>query len=163
MDRELLERMIGAVVLLVLLVFVAPAMLDGSNDSSLSESLNSASGSSRVETIILDVAPGSDVEYKVLPGSKKEYELAKPIISAASGNYIVQLGIFSSIKNAENFAERIRKRGFIVNKTVISDGSDTFYRVYVGPKNSRSEANELAAIMAKSGYQALVALLEDGV
>jgi DedD protein len=62
MDRVILERMVGAVVLLVLLVVVAPWLLDGSdNDSDQRELSELASpNETRIETIVLDVAPGSE-------------------------------------------------------------------------------------------------------
>jgi DedD protein len=62
MDRAIVERMVGAVVLLVLLVVVAPWLLDGSdNDSDQRELSELASpNETRIETIVLDVAPGSE-------------------------------------------------------------------------------------------------------
>jgi outer membrane biosynthesis protein TonB len=60
MDRALLERMIGAAVLLLLLVVVAPALLEGPDEpASAPEEISAEQPATRVETIVLDLAPGS--------------------------------------------------------------------------------------------------------
>ena len=59
MDRALIERMVGAVVLVLLLVVVAPALLDGRRVVDR-ESLNSGvDGPTRTEVIVLNAPLGT--------------------------------------------------------------------------------------------------------
>ena len=211
MDRALIERMVGAVVLLVLLVFIAPAMLDGSREVDDPPRSILGNPETRVETIVLDVAPGSEmssnearnsfaaappdttppVESEViesqvtkpieaLPESAPEtLEPSKPEALAAqpaepptpakpkvtnppqsAGNYIVQLGIFSSQANAEKFAARIKARGFSVKIMSVAGNTSTMYRVYAGPRQTREDADQLVKVMANSGYKGLVTTID---
>lgn len=207
MDRALLERMVGAVVLLLLLVFVAPALLDGSREEAQPGSKDSATipTETRVETIVLDIAPGSDVaasaesavppppEPEVKPPPQPEPKPApkpepkpapkpepkpepkpapkpeakptpkpepKPAptqtVAEPPGSFIVQLGSFSERKNAESFFNKVKARGFSVKLTQVATDSGPRYRVYVGPRPTREAADELAAIMANSGYKGMI-------
>ena len=81
MDRAILERMLGAVVLLVLLVVVAPLLLDGSdNDSDQLELSELASpNETRIETIVLDVAPGSATPDTIAVAVLKPEPVVAPI------------------------------------------------------------------------------------
>lgn len=54
--------------------------------------------------------------------------------------YFIQVGSFSKRENADRFAERLRKNLYkvVIEEAVVEDG--TFYRVRVGPFESRSVA-----------------------
>lgn len=189
MDRAILERMLGAVVLLVLLVVVAPSLLDGSdNDSDQLELSELASpNETRIETIVLDVAPGSATpdtiavavlkpEPVVAPTPKPIAKpkpvptrpVAKPVVAkpaaplpqTAAGDFIVQLGVFSSRDNASKFSSRIKAKGFSVKQMQVSAASGALSRVYVGPRETRAAAEKLVGVMANSGYEGIVIALD---
>lgn len=193
MDRAILERMLGAVVLLVLLVVVAPSLLDGSdNDSDQLELSELASpNETRIETIVLDVAPGSATpdtiavavlkpEPVVAPTPKPTPKptakpkpvptrpVAKPVVAkpaaplpqTAAGDFIVQLGVFSSWDNASKFSSRIKAKGFSVKQMQVSAASGALSRVYVGPRETRAAAEKLVGVMANSGYEGIVIALD---
>jgi len=77
MDRTLLERMVGAVVLVLLLVLLAPALLDGSADNAAKrDNLPVPDSGKRTEVIILN-AP-------VTAPPPPAAEQRKPVSAAAS-------------------------------------------------------------------------------
>jgi cell division septation protein DedD len=179
--------MIGAAVLLLLLVVVAPALLEGPDEpASAPEEISAEQPATRVETIVLDLAPGSaqqvdepvaEPEPEPIAAAPQVAKVAEPpapkpapkpasqpvaASGAAAGSFIVQLGIFSSAENADKFAARIRKRGFTVRQAKVSAASGTLHRVYVGPRKTRKDAEELAAVMGNSGYKGIVTSLEQG-
>jgi len=201
MDRAILERMLGAVVLLVLLVVVAPLLLDGSdNDSDQLELSELASpNETRIETIVLDVAPGSatpdtiavavlkpepvvapipkptakptaksTAKSKAKPKPVPTRPVAKPVVvkpaaplpQTAAGDFIVQLGVFSSRDNASKFSSRIKAKGFSVKQMQVPAASGVLSRVYVGPRETLAAAEKLVGVMANSGYEGIVIALD---
>lgn len=199
MDRAILERMLGAVVLLVLLVVVAPSLLDGSDNDSVQLELSelASPNETRIETIVLDVAPGSESaidhqrsratpgtiavavlkpEPVVAPTPKPTAKpkpvptrpVAKPVVAkpvaplpqTAAGDFIVQLGVFSSWDNASKFSSRIKAKGFSVKQMQVSAASGALSRVYVGPRETRAAAEKLVGVMANSGYEGIVIALD---
>jgi len=67
MDRALIERMVGAVVLVLLLVVVAPALLDGRRDSDGDGRDSDPDESIRTEVIVLNsrsVQPEKELPLK---------------------------------------------------------------------------------------------------
>jgi cell division septation protein DedD len=80
MDRALLERMIGAIALVLLLVIVAPALLDGSRESS-SDRLSNAQDDQNVRTEIIVLNEPRDPE--ALQESKSAAEPLQPGVVVA--------------------------------------------------------------------------------
>ncbi|MEJ2138424.1 MAG: SPOR domain-containing protein [Gammaproteobacteria bacterium] len=72
MDRALIERMIGATVLVLLLVIVAPAVLDGSRQESLSDG-DSPSGD-RVRTEVIVLNESGERSSRIEPADQAEAE-----------------------------------------------------------------------------------------
>jgi len=174
MDRSLLERMIGATVLVVLLVVVAPALLDGrklSGGTDQEEELLVSAGQSapvRVKTIRVngaaDVAPTERAVTSSQPAPKSEPQAApsapaaslKPAAKPAVSGWVVQLGSFSTKANAQKYADEIQGKGFPTGVTSFRSGGKTMYRVQAGPEKSRESADTLAAKLQKAGYKGLV-------
>ena len=74
----------------------------------------------------------------------------KPDIKPASGKsdigltaWVVQLGSFSSEKNANNLNDDLHKAGFSSFVEPIKQGGSVVYRVRVGPELQRSDAQKL--------------------
>jgi DedD protein len=69
----------------------------------------------------------------------------------------VQLGAYASREKAEQFVADLRKRGFAAFVLEYRASGKVLYRVRVGPEQERARAEEIAARLAKDGYQTVVA------
>ncbi len=164
MDRTLLERMVGAVVLVLLFVLFAPVLLDGSADGGRNEVIPSAqSEGKRTEVIILNApvnaqprATGVAAAAAVKPAAGKPATAAPATAAATPSGFAVQLGSFSARDNAERFAARIRGEGYQAFVVKGSAASGSVYRVYSGPAGSRAAAGELAAKLQAAGHNGMV-------
>ena len=211
MDRQLLERMIGAGVLLVALVLIAPAILDGQrgrgiagySDNGTGDSGSAAgtlqtstrAGEMRRHTIVLNHEPDRPPVARPVPepaavmntqkkSAKPETKRVPdqpstaPVIAnqaivdqpqvdqpqvdqvradqASAGlpasGWSVQLGSFTQRPNAERLASEVKSRGFRAYLEPLAQSGRTYYRVRVGPRNTRDQASELAGGLAKAGY-----------
>lgn len=176
MDRSLLERMIGATVLVILLVMLAPALLDGtqsegrSSDSSDIDILGTAEQQApvRIATIRLNSAPPdapptkAQVKKKkpvpaVVQSPKSAPAAAKPSVTQpTAGQWVVQLGSFSGKTNAETYAAKLKSAGFPALVRSFRSGGKTMYRVQVGPRDDRVGAEKLVTALKKAGYKGVV-------
>jgi len=181
MDRRLLERMTGATLLVILLVVVAPALLDGR------QSPGSEAGSAnpdvirapeqnaplRVATIRLNES-AAEAARAVTPSAAKsptpqpaltakpvnvtaEQATASPIaVAPKAGQWMVQLGSFSAQNNANDYAAKVKDAGFPAAVSSFRSGGKTMYRVQVGPRAKRDEADTLVLDLKKAGFKGLV-------
>ena len=164
MDRTLLERMVGAVVLVLLFVLFAPALLDGSadGDAGLSEVPAEQNGK-RTEVIILN-APVNAQPREQKPSEPVVRQAARtaekaPRTAAASAppsGFAVQLGSFTERDNAGRYAERVKAEGFDTFVIRAAASSGAVYRVYSGPLESRDAATRLAARLQAAGHNVMV-------
>jgi DedD protein len=213
MDRALLERLIGAVVLVLLFVVFVPALLDGRQDDG--DEFSSGPAGGRTEVIVLQGVEPDPVASVTIPepltkipapapkpAPKPAKPPAKPVSAAtpaaveaprkvaqkpvpklvqkpapkpvqkpiqkASSNaapdkgFAVQLGSFSSRDNAVGFASSVKKSGYPVFVVQGAVAGGSVYRVYAGPRDSRSEAEKLAGQLAKEGQSVMVVELGNG-
>lgn len=203
MDRQLLERMIGAVVLIGLLVIVAPALLDGGREGDAEQEPAAAPepGESglRTHTIRLDeeadsppiareLAPEAEQQPAAVVGppvapeqpapppvvrAPPVPEAPEPVrdddadkvaepppsnpapevkVAASQEGWAVQLGSFSQRDNAQRLAAEVEEKGFAAFLMPLEKEGATLYRVRVGPRPDRGEAEKLAAKLAAAGY-----------
>ncbi len=75
----------------------------------------------------------------------------KPTKSSLSKPYI-QIGIFSVEKNADRTADQMRSAGMIPTVFAQKSNGKPFWRVVVGPAQSRSELNSLLNNVKKTGF-----------
>jgi len=183
MDRALIERMVGAVVLVLLLVVVAPALLDGRRDSDVYSRDSDPDDSIRTEVIVLNsrsvqpekelpIADEEPVELPAVPATRPDapepapVEATKPAspeaVARSPEGYAVQIGSFSRKDNADKFAAGLSKEGFAVFVMSAKTTAGTVYRVNAGPRATRGDAEKLAAVIAKSGRNAMVVELDSG-
>ena len=165
MDRALLERMVGAAVLVLLFVVFAPMLLDGRDDVP-DDQQGATSTDAKTKVIVLNQPvekPSSPVsskqpENKTKPSapSAASKPRAKPTAEAPSNGFAVQLGSFSSRDNAIAFAGSLQDGGYEVFVIRGSSASGSVYRVYAGPRDTRKAAEELAARLRKQGQSAMV-------
>jgi DedD protein len=176
MDRALIERMVGAVVLVVLIVVVAPALLDGRDSSGQLQQPAGSGGQNRTEVIMLNGPAGSApvTESSTVAASKpkevsRPTEVSKPRTKSVqqsaqpagsqSGNakgFAVQIGSFSQQENARQFAGQLSGEGFAVFVSPGRTASGSVYRVYAGPRATRNAAEKLAVVLGDAGYKPMV-------
>jgi DedD protein len=80
------------------------------------------------------------------PAAAPEAPAAAPAQAKAGeagrlGDWVVQMGSFSSEQNALRLRERLRKAGFVTQVEKVVVGGKTLFRVRVGPYLERSEAD----------------------
>ncbi len=90
-----------------------------------------------------DAAPATPVKPVAKPAAPKTSSLSKPY---------VQLGIFSVEKNANNTATAMRTAGMVPTVKKQSLNGKTFWRVIVGPAQSKSELSQLLKKVKSSGF-----------
>jgi cell division septation protein DedD len=181
MDRSLVERMIGAVVLALLLIVLGPILLNGQEGGQSDPDSNTVELDLpvRVETIRVNGSSKSSATakppvappvQKTVTVAKKKAEPAKkkvePVITAPpvvvakaespKQEWGVQIGSFSARENAERMAADLKKRGFSAMVRVSSVKGKSIYRVQVGPEPSRAKAEQLAGKLKAAGQNGMV-------
>lgn len=80
-----------------------------------------------------------------------------PPAAPASGNWVIQLGSFSSAENAEALRQTLRTQGYNAYTVAARVGGNAITRVFVGPVVERDEANRLRDELARrQGNKGLV-------
>jgi len=85
---------------------------------------------------------------------EKGYEQKKPVIKKActyikEGNYYIQIASFEKEENAKKYADELRKKMYkVIIKKAVVDGK-TFYRVRVGPFETKGIATNTMISMKK--------------
>jgi DedD protein len=69
----------------------------------------------------------------------------------------VQLGAFSNRAKAEQLVAELKKRRYAAFLLEYRASGQVLYRVRVGPEQDRARAEEIAARLAKDGFQPVVA------
>ena len=80
-----------------------------------------------------------------------------PAPAATTSAWAVQLGAFSNQSKAEQLVAELRKRRYAAFVLEYRAGGQVLYRVRVGPEQDRARAVEIAARLAKDGFQPVVA------
>jgi DedD protein len=185
MDRALQERVIGAIVLVVVAVLVVPVFLDGpSKDAEIVSEVVTLPGQGDQESLTQTVVLNRDRKEPVptsepapLPAEKKPelkkaktqevtketvmaslIDDSKPEIATVSstGMWAVQLGSFMNQENAERLAADLRKQGYAAFLSQLDTGSGALHRVRIGPQKDRDGAEAVAAQLGKSGHSGQV-------
>lgn len=195
MDRQLLERMVGAGVLIVALVLLVPAILDGNGGTegqSADPAINDEPAEMRTHTIRLDRQPERPpVAQDREPIEDPVPEVAKPSTDTVGAEpkpapqpavqpaatrpppvkpkpapapreptpdsgWAVQLGSFAEQGNARRLAQEVEQRGFASYLMPLERSGRTLYRVRVGPKETRGQAEALAGKLATAGFRGQV-------
>lgn len=111
--------------------------------------------------------PAPDIEENP-PSSEKNQE-TKPATPLVTGNhetqkvkqsvsesYKVQLGSFTTPEFAEKLVHELLGKGYSGNIETISGTAGTYYRVYVGPYESKEEAEGMVKTLSVNGYPAIL-------
>jgi DedD protein len=185
MDRSLKERVIGAIVLVVVAVLIVPVFLDGTaDDTEIVSEVVTLPGQNvqenmtqvvvlnrdRAEPVPKSAPASAPQETKPEPIISKPREAAKKVVSApvsaakerpiepesSTGMWAVQLGSFSNQENAERLAADLRKQGYAAFLSQLDTGAGALHRVRIGPQKDRDGAESVAAKLAKSGHSGQV-------
>jgi DedD protein len=185
MDRALKERVIGAVVLVIIAVLIVPVFLDGregeSENVQESITLPGQEGEGiKQKTIVLErdreqpvpapregdkprqekqlVAKSPQAEATVVTNTeaKASSEPPTPPPQSSTGMWAVQLGSFSNQANAERLAADLRKEGYAAFLSQLQTGSGKLHRVRVGPQKDRASAESVASKLGAKGHKGQV-------
>ena len=77
--------------------------------------------------------------------------------AAPTSAWAVQLGAFSNQAKAEQLVAELRNRRYAAFVLEYRAGGQVLYRVRVGPEQDRARAEEIAARLAKDGFEPVVA------
>lgn len=80
-----------------------------------------------------------------------------PVAGAPASAWAVQLGAFSSRSKAEQLVAELRERRYAAFVLEYRASGQVLYRVRVGPEQDRKRAEDIAARLAKDGFQTVVA------
>ncbi len=172
MEIGLKERLIGAVVLVVLAVIIIPWVLKGGSapDSTVTKSLTlppaaatngqpayhmdlsnpaTASSGSLPAIASTHAAPTSTPQPAVRPAAQPATEQAKPV-APASGGWAVQAGSYSNEANARNVQHKLTMHGYHAYISRFQTGSRTYYRVRVGPYTDKASAERMVSGVGKA-------------
>ena len=70
-----------------------------------------------------------------------------------AGDWMVQLGSFSSRTNADRLAADLKSKGFSVSVQGGGGSSGTLFRVRAGPEPDKARAEALAVRLAAAGFK----------
>jgi DedD protein len=186
METRVKERLVGAVILVVVIVALVPEILSGPRRAPSAGDSAGAERPLRTYTIELEeqgspvapveaeppepepVAPATDsaersemarAEAKV----QAERNTTPPAATASAARetasdagWAVQLGSFSNAENAERLAAELRTRGYKAFVSRFESGGQARLRVRVGPEQDRARAEQLAERLRREGRQATV-------
>ncbi len=81
----------------------------------------------------------------------------RPAAASQAPAWAVQLGAFSNRAKAEQLVADLKKRRYAAFMLEYRASGQVLYRVRVGPEQDRTRAEEIAARLAKDGFQPVVA------
>jgi DedD protein len=184
MEVRVRERLVGALVLVAFVVLLVPAILTGRGSA---PSEPPAQLTRRVEVPLGDAVPEQEEQVLVPepvadmpaqrtlaesavpagPGSEPKDEEPRavapkspappPQVVPQTPAWAVQLGAFSNREKAERLVADLRKRRYSAFLLEYRASGQVLYRVRVGPEQDRARAEEIAARLAKDGFQPVVA------
>ncbi len=168
MEIGLKERLIGAVVLVVLGIIIIPFFLKGSSpDSGVSQSVtlppSSATAVSQQYSMALTPSAGTGTSAALAPAASTAAPAvqpapAKPVVHsidrqqapAPTGKWVVQAGSYGSEANANKVVNTLAQHGYHAYVTRFTKGGQTYFRVRVGPYGDRASADKVAPAVARA-------------
>lgn len=98
------------------------------------------------------VTTGAAAAIAAAPATPPAAAPAPAVKSSALGKPFIQIGIFSVEANANNTATAMRQEGMVPTVKKQSSSGKTFWRVLVGPAQTRSELDALLSKIKKTGF-----------
>jgi DedD protein len=166
MEIGMKERLIGAVVLVVLGVIIIPFFLKSSPspDSTVNKavSLPAADSTAAQQQVSLPLtataapavaaATRATAPAAVSQPKPAVHTIPRPAVAApeAGGKWTVQAGSYGSEANADKAAAALKQDGFHASVSQFTKAGHTYYRVRVGSYMERGDADKAAAAVAKA-------------
>lgn len=168
MDDGLKRRLVGAGALAVVALLLSPFIIPQTNDAShladtvapmpqasFAEPADAKTLSIPVSQLINAEAPVAEQVQVSVPAVQVDdakvpaSSFAKPLAGegAQAQAWLIQVGSFSSVENANNLRDKLRKAGFNNSYSQRSDDGK-LTRVFVGPSTQRAELERSAAQIA---------------
>jgi DedD protein len=200
MEVRVRERLVGALVLVVIVVLFVPAILTGRGSAPadppaqagqrveempaghaapvpeeqilVPEPVGEAPAAKATGRAAAPIAPAAEPgEARTRGSESKTPEPVRrsapapapvtsapvPVASAPAPAWAVQLGAFSNRAKAEQLVADLRRRRYAAFILEYRASGQVLYRVRVGPEQDRARAEEIAARLAKDGFQPVVA------
>jgi len=171
MEIGLKERLIGAVVLVILGVIIIPFFLKSSPspDTGVNQAVTLPPGdTTSVQQVSMPLTPGPAATTTPLMTAARPatapapaaVSSPKPVVhnitriasapAPASGQWLVQAGSYGSQANADKVVKTLQQHGFHASVSRFSKSGRSFFRVRVGPYAQRADADKAAAAVAKA-------------
>ena len=160
LKEGLKQRMIGALVLLVLLIVLAPALLQGGKTHPLVIHSSKPLESPPVPDFVkqLEVTPDN---VTVTPPAESQSELTGA--AGVDGNgylkaWTLQLATFADLNNTRRLVKQLRAEGYSAyQKTVTGNNGQRLYRVNIGPEVRPNELEKIQKDLKQSmGLEGIV-------
>jgi DedD protein len=94
---------------------------------------------------------------EIAPPATRPAKAPAALVPSEAPAWAVQLGAFSNRAKADQMVLELRKRGYAAFVLEYRATGQVLYRVRVGPEQDRDRAVEIAARLAKDGFQPVVA------
>ncbi|MFT5173307.1 MAG: DedD protein [Gammaproteobacteria bacterium] len=116
--------------------------------------LDTAAAAKRVPTPAL---PASTVPKSALKRSVQRTAIVIPTASVPRGSWVIQLGSFSSARNAHALRDRLIGKKHKAFARTTGSGAEVVTRVYVGPEATRERAQQhVANLLSETRLQGIV-------
>ena len=181
-DYSLKQRLIGAVVLVILMVIIVPLLLDGQKEVVVDRSLipeKQQKGNNR-EIIVLDLKRNSPLPlnenrkefinferineaieiiktYITNPKDKSESDTKKNTVIrdnySNKDSWVIQLGSFYLVENANKKIQLLNSQGHEAYFVKNLKNNKVIYKVWLGPYRNKSEAEELSKLLFSDNHE----------
>ena len=170
MDQTLKERLVGAVVLVIVAVIFIPMLLDETNDEKneitgtiippkpesdfssriipLEDKVDDIKSITPIEKDMVKEEPVENIKEELPPSVTAEKKTPDLVakeeklsdLNVGLSAWVVQLGSFSSEANAQALNKKLRDAGYPAFVEPMKEKNTIAYRVRVGPELKRSDA-----------------------
>jgi DedD protein len=141
MNESLKHRIVGAIVITALAAIFIPMLFDESitdiSSHNSNELLIPTQTSKKISSLISNIPQAHEavISRKKLTKINKQQQISvAPSTNKQLKSWIIQVGSFSSEKNAHEFKDRLRQQKFTAYVTPIKAKNGTIFRLSVGPE-----------------------------
>ena len=181
-DYSLKQRLIGAVVLVILMVIIVPLLLDGQKEVVVDRSLipEQLQKENNREIIVLDLKRNSPLPlnenrkeffnlerineaieiiktYITNPKDKSESDTKKNTIIrdnySNKDSWVIQLGSFYLVENANKKIQLLNSQGHEAYFVKNLKNNKVIYKIWLGPYRNKSEAEELSKLLFSDNHE----------
>ena len=152
MEAHLQQRIVGAIVLVTLGVIFIPALLDGSGYHARQaqdiEVKEKPAFPPPTQKKVKTIETPLQAIRKAQTGSQAKDK--KPAHKKPVKTFALQVGTFTSDKNAKKMRDELRQAGYTTYVKKVTSNGKTTYRVRIGPELDREKLNQLKTKLKKT-------------